>query len=306
MSDVKHVSGFVSIIGRPNAGKSTLLNILVGSKVAITAAKPQTTRNLIQGIWTAPNAQVIFVDTPGIHQSDSLLNRRMIQEIRTALKERDLLLYVADSTLAVGDQDRAAVQLLHGTPTPALLVLNKIDQLSDKRQLLPLIEAYKALFDFREFVPVSALTGEGLDDLRAAILRYLPEGPQYFPPDQITDLPERFLVAELIREKVIALTHEEVPHAVAVLVDAWEEKPNITRIAATIYVERPGQKAILIGSKGAMIKRIGTLAREEIESMLGRKVYLELFVKVHEKWRESPQFLNQLDWRTMVGAGRPA
>jgi GTP-binding protein Era len=306
MSDVKHVSGFVSIIGRPNAGKSTLLNILVGSKVAITAPKPQTTRNLIQGIWTAPNAQVIFVDTPGIHQSDSLLNRRMIQEIRTALKERDLLLYVADSTLAVGDQDRAAVQLLHGTPTPALLVLNKIDQLSDKRQLLPLIEAYKALFDFREFVPVSAVTGEGLDDLRAAILRYLPEGPQYFPPDQITDLPERFLVAELIREKVIALTHEEVPHAVAVLVDAWEEKPNITRIAATIYVERPGQKAILIGSKGAMIKRIGTLARQEIESMLGRKVYLELFVKVHEKWRESPQFLNQLDWRTMVGAGRPA
>ncbi len=299
----RFVSGFVSILGRPNAGKSTLLNALIGAKLAIVADKPQTTRTLIQGVWNAAGAQVIFLDTPGIHTPDSVFNRRMMDRIREALDERDVLVYVADATLPVHDADRDAVGLVKTAGTPAILALNKIDRLADKGRLLPLIQAYQSLHDFAEYIPISALHAHGVEELRKAILARLPEGPAYFPADHLTDQPERFLAAELIREKILRATQQEVPHSVAVLVDEWEEKPNVLRIAATIYVERDGQKGILIGSRGAMLKRVGTLAREEMESLFGRRIFLELFVKVRPHWREDPRFLDELDWRSMAGGG---
>lgn len=296
-----HVSGFVSILGRPNSGKSTLLNALVGTKLAIVTAKPQTTRALVQGVLTLPNAQIVFLDTPGIHAPDTLLNRRMMDSIRAALDERDLLLFLADASRPFGEKDEDAVRLIASTRAPVLLLLNKVDRVKDKAQLLPLIERYKAAYDFADYFPISALKSAGLDELRAAILARLPEGPAYFPPDYLTDQPERYLAAELVREKILAETREEVPHAVAVLVDSWEETPRLTRISATIYVEREGQKGILIGVKGSMLKRVGTRAREEMEVMFSRKVFLELYVKVQLRWREDPAFLEQLDWHSMAG-----
>jgi GTP-binding protein Era len=300
MSEGRFVSGFVSIVGRPNAGKSTLLNALVGTKLAIVADKPQTTRTNVQGIWNSEQAQVVFLDTPGIHKSDTPYNRRMMHEVRMALEERDLLLYVAEATRPLATEDEHALDMIRKAGTAAFLVLNKIDRLGDKAALLPRIEEYKARFEFLDYFPVSALRNDGLDVLRAEILKALPEGPAYFPTDQVTDQPERFLAAELIREKILHVTRQEVPHSVAVFVDAWEEKKTLTRIAATIYVERDGQKAIVIGSKGSTLKRIGSEAREEIEAMLGRQVFLDLHVKVRENWRESPEFLNRLDWRVQL------
>ncbi len=294
----RFVSGFISLVGRPNAGKSTLLNALVGAKVAIVAAKPQTTRTLIQGVVTLPGAQMIFIDTPGIHKPDTLFNRRMMETIRAALGERDLLVYVADVSTTFGPADEEALEVIAGTSTPVILVLNKIDRVKDKSQLLPLIERFKAAFDFAGYIPVSALKLQGLDQLRAAILERLPEGPAYFPSDHITDQPERFIAAEIVREKIFAGTHQEVPHSVAVIVENWEETPRLARISATIYVERAGQKGILIGARGAMLKQIGTQARLEMERLFGRKVFLELYVRVQPKWRENPSFLNELDWRS--------
>jgi len=300
MSDGFH-SGFVSLVGRPNTGKSTLLNALVGQKIAIVADKPQTTRTAIQGVVTLPGAQIVFVDTPGIHQADSPLNKRLMDTVRNALEERDLLLFVADATRAPGEGDRRAIDMLRKTGTAALLVLNKIDLVKEKARLLPLIEQYRAIHDFADYIPVSATRGKGLDELRKAILERLPEGPAYFPEDYVTDQPERFLAAELIREKVLAATRQEVPHSVAVMVDQWEETGRLTRIYATIRVEREGQKAIVIGTKGAMLKRIGTLARQEMEKLFGVKIYLDLHVRLQPRWREKPAFLNALDWRTMTG-----
>jgi GTPase len=297
----KLVSGFVSIIGRPNAGKSTLINALVGSKVAIVADKPQTTRTAVQGVWNGPGAQVVFLDTPGIHRSDTLFNRRMMQEVRAALEERDLLLYLADATRGVGEEDAKAIDMVRKASTPSLLVLTKVDLVPDKRMLLPRIESYRNTYSFEDYIPVSAVSGEGLDVLMKEVVKRMPEGPAYFPPDQITDQPERFLAAEMIREKILLETKQEVPHSIAVIIDNWEEGKKLTRISATIFVERPGQKAIVIGSKGAGLKRIGTLARQDIEQMLGRQIFLELFVRVRENWRQSPEFLSQLDWRTMTG-----
>lgn len=294
----RHVSGFVSIVGRPNAGKSTLLNALVGAKLAIVTDKPQTTRTGVQGVYTTDEAQIVFLDTPGIHKSDSLFDRRMISEIHAALEERDLLLYLVDATRRFTDEDVHALDMIRKSGTPAFLVLNKIDRVKEKARLLPLIEQYKSAMEFEEYIPISALTGEGLDDLKRAVIARLPEGPQYFPADEMTDQPERFLAAELVREKVLQETRQEVPHSVAVIVDHWQdEPPGLTRIGMTIFVEREGQKAIVIGSRGAMLKKIGTLARADIEQMLERKVFLELFVKVRENWRESPEFLTQLSWR---------
>ena len=291
------VSGFVSILGRPNVGKSTLMNALIGTKVAIVANKPQTTRTGIQGVLTLPSGQIVFVDTPGIHKARSSLNRRMMDSVREALDQRDLLLYVADSTAPFTTADREALDMVKKSQTPAFLVLNKIDLLKDKTALLPLIERYRAAHDFAEYFPVSARSP---DPLRAAILARLPQGPAYFPPDHITDQPERFLAAELIREKIIRETREEVPHSVAVMVDNWDEQPEITRILATIYVEKEGQKGILIGAKGAMLKSVGTRAREEMEQLFGKKIFLELHVKAQPNWRENKAFLNCLDWRTMA------
>ncbi len=294
-------SGFVSILGRPNAGKSTLLNALVGGKLAIVSEKPQTTRTAVEGVLNLGNAQIIFLDTPGIHKSITLLNQRMMETVRSALPDRDVLLYLADCTAAFTEEDAQALDALKRESAPTFLLLNKIDRLQDKRMLLPRIEQYRAVRAFDEYFPISAVTGEGLDQLRDAILARLKEGPAYFPPDYLTDQPERFLAAELIREQVLRETRQEVPHAVAVVVDQWEEKPRLTRIAATIYVERPGQKAIVIGAKGSTLKKIGSLARHEMETMFDRKIFLELFVKVQKNWRENPEFLKSIDWRAMRG-----
>ena len=298
MSGVPFRSGFVSVLGRPNAGKSTLVNALVGTKVAIVADKPQTTRISIQGVLHRPDAQVIFIDTPGIHRADSLLNKRMMQTVRAALHERDLLLYLTDASRNFTEADQQALDVLKREDTPAVLVLNKIDLFKDKSMLLPLIEKYRQTHEFTDYIPVSARTGDGLEALVEAILHRLPEGPAYFPPDHITDQPERFLAAELVREKVLHVARQEVPRSVAVTTDVWEETPRLTRIYASIHVEREGQKAIIIGLKGAVLKRIGTEAREEMEALFGRRIFLDLRVKVQPDWREKPAFLNSLDWRT--------
>jgi GTP-binding protein Era len=305
-AEAKHVSGFVSILGRPNAGKSTLLNALVGMKVAIVADKPQTTRTSIQGVLTEPGYQIVFLDTPGIHKAGSSIQKRMMDAVRDALHERDVLLFLIDASVPVSAQDRQAVTLLQKSEAPAIAVFNKIDLVKEKGKLLPLIEEYQKLHPFAAYVPISAWKSQGLDELKKEIVARLPEGPEYFPEDHVTDQPERFLVAELIREKALLLTREEVPHSVAVLIDKWEEAPpgteKATRIYATIYVERDGQKRILVGAKGSMLKRIGTMAREEIEKLLGMHIYLSLFVKVTPGWREKAAFLNAIDWRTMTGA----
>lgn len=297
----RYRAGFVSIVGRPNAGKSTLLNALVGEKVAITARQAQTTRTSIQGVVTLPHAQIVFVDTPGIHKSDNLFNKRMMDTVRGALEGRDIVLFVADATKPVGENDEHAVAVLRDAKN-ALLVLNKIDRLDDKRLLLPLTERYLSLHSFVEVVPLSATKRAGVDDLLQTIVKYLPEGERVFAEDYMTDQPMRFLAGEIIREKILRAAHEEVPHAVAVLIEQWEELPRLTKISATIHVERPGQKAILIGRKGELLKRIGTEARQEIEQMTGAKVFLSLFVKVKRNWREDPEFLHAIDWRAMVGS----
>jgi GTP-binding protein Era len=295
------VSGFVSILGRPNVGKSTLLNALVGTKVAIVADKPQTTRTIIQGVLTLSEGQIVFLDTPGIHKARSRFNRRMMESVREALSERDLLVYVASANAPFTEAEGEALDMIKKSGAPIILALNKIDAVKHKAALLPLLDQYRDAHDFAEYIPISALKSTGLDKLRRAILSRLPEGPPYFPADHITDQPERFLATELIREKIILKTREEVPHSIAVVIDFWEEKPKITRIGATIYVEREGQKGIVIGAKGAMLKVIGTEAREEMERLFGRKIFLELQVKTRPDWRENKAFLSMLDWRTMAG-----
>jgi GTPase len=296
-----HRSGFVTILGRPNAGKSTLLNALVGQKVSIVADKPQTTRTAIQGVMTTPESQVIFVDTPGIHKSDSAINKRMMAAVRASLEERDLLLFVADATEPFTEEDERALSLLRAGGPPVIAILNKIDAVRAKHDLLPLMEEYGKHYAFTACLPISALQEDGLDKLREEVISRLPEGPRYFPPDHVTDQPARFLAAELVREKILLATRQEVPHATTVFIDKWEETPQIVRIYATIFVERDGQKAIVIGAKGSMLKKIGTLARAEMESLFGIRIFLDLHVKVESSWREKPAFLNALDWRTMAG-----
>jgi GTP-binding protein Era len=300
MPENPHRAGFVSLLGRPNSGKSTLLNAMLGEKLAIVAPKPQTTRNVIQGVLTLPDAQIAFLDTPGIHKSESLLDKHLIRAVREAVEGRDLLLFLADATKSVGTEDSRALDLAGKSGTPMLLVPTKIDRVRDKSLLLPLIEKYRALHNFAAYVPVSAITGDGLTALRREIVARLPEGPPQFPSDYLTDQPARFLVAEIVREKILLETRQEVPHSVAVLVDRWEESGKVLKIAAIIYVERPGQKGIIIGSGGAMLKSIGTAARRDIEGLLSRKVFLELTVKEMPGWREDPAFLNELDWRSVA------
>ena len=296
-------SGFVSIIGRPNAGKSTLLNALVGEKLAIVTRKPQTTRNRIQGIINVqpktkrPAGQIVLIDTPGVHKPINSLNRRMMKEVYDALEGCDLLLLIVDATAKFGTGDRFVLDIVKKSGQPCFLLLNKIDAL-DKQKLLPLIAEYRSLHDFAEVIPISALKRDGLDMLLNTVVRTLPEGPRYFPKDQITDQPERFLVAELIREQVLLAAEQEVPYATTVLIEQYEEGARLTRIAATIYCERDGQKAILIGKGGATLKRIGSAARFQIERVLGMRVFLELFVKVKSGWRDSRQFVEETDWRS--------
>ena len=298
-------SGFVSIIGRPNAGKSTLLNKLVGEKLAIVTPKPQTTRNRILGIVNVPArkgrpaGQIVLIDTPGVHKPDSSLNKKMMREVHEALEGRDAILLIVDAAEKFGAGDRFTLQLVKKAGGTVFLLLNKIDRL-EKTRLLPMIAEYSQLHDFREVIPISALTGDGLELLLDRVMAALPEGPRYFPKDQITDQPERFLAAEIVREKMLFETAQEVPYASTVVVERWEESPRLTSIAATIYCEREGQKKIIIGRGGEMLKKIGTAARREIEHILGTKVFLELFVKVRPGWRESREFVEELDWRKQL------
>jgi GTPase len=295
-------SGFVSIIGRPNTGKSTLLNALVGEKVAIVTEKPQTTRTRIQGMVNLkaergrPAGQIIFVDTPGVHKPDSRLNRKMMQEIHAALESRDIILLMVDATEKFGPADQHVLDLVKRAGGTTFLLLNKIDKLH-KEKLLPLIDQYSKLHDFQEIIPISAAKQQGLDTLLDKVIRTLPEGPHYFPEDQFTDLPEKFIAAEIVREKILMKTGKELPYATAVVVERFEDSDRLLRIAAAIYCERDGQKAILIGKGGQKLKEIGTAARMDLERLLGKKVFLELFVKVKAGWRESAAFVDELDWR---------
>jgi GTPase len=323
-------SGFVSILGRPNAGKSTLLNALIGEKIAIVSNKPQTTRNRIQGIVEVPArkgrhaAQIVFVDTPGVHRPGSQLDRRMMQEVYEALESRDIVILMVDAARysepapegkkpspraeRESSEDAFVLQLIQKLDCPVFLVINKID-LVLRSKLLPLIERFRALHPFAEVIPISASKKDGLDTLLMKLVEYLPEGQRYFPKEQFTDQPERFLVAELIRERILLETGEEVPYASAVVVERFEEPEPVaakssrlplTRISAVIYCERSGQKAILIGKGGSKLKSIGAAARKEIESLLGTRVYLELHVIVEENWRESRYFVDSLDWRKQL------
>jgi len=296
-------SGYVCILGRPNAGKSTLLNALAGEKLAIVSPKPQTTRNRILGIvQVAPaknrsGAQVVLIDTPGVHKPDSSLGRKMMAEVREALEICHLLLLIVDITQKFGQGDQFSLEMAKRTGIPVFLLLNKIDLLKQKDQLLPAIDEYRKLYDFREIIPISAQKKQGLDLLVTKVVENLPKGEPYFPFDQLTDQPMRFMVAESIREQVLVATSEEVPYATTVVIDQFEEGAKLTRIAATIHCERDGQKRILVGRHGQMLKKIGTQARLQIEKMVGTRVYLELFVKVSPGWRESHNFLEELDWR---------
>lgn len=303
-------SGFVCILGRPNAGKSTLLNALVGEKLAIVSPKPQTTRNRILGIVQMPpekgrsGGQVILVDTPGVHKPDSSLGRKMMAEVREALEGCDLLLLIVDVTQKFGRQDEFSLEMAKKTGTAVLLLLNKIDLLPRKDQLLPIIAEYRQRHEFKEIIPLSARKRQGLDLLTQKLFENVPEGPRYFSEDQITDQPIRFMVAELIREQVLLATSDEIPYASAVTIDQFEEGDKLTRIAATIHCERDGQKRILVGKHGQMLKKIGTSARMQIEKLVGTRVYLELFVKVSPAWRESRGFIEELDWRRQYEDGR--
>ncbi len=300
-------SGFVCILGRPNAGKSTLLNALVGQKLAIVSPKPQTTRNRILGIVQVPKqkkragGQVVLIDTPGVHKPDTSLGRKMMSEVREALEGCDLLLLIVDVTRKFDKADEAVLDIAKKSGTPVFLLLNKIDLLrSQKDKLLPIIDGYQKLHAFKEIIPISARKPEGLDLLLHAVINTLPDGPRYFPEDQLTDQPARFMVAEIIREQVLLETSEEVPYATTVLVEQFQEGAKLTRIAAAIYCEREGQKRILIGKQGRMLKKIGTAARLQIEKMVGTRVFLELFVKVSPDWRESHAFVEELDWRRQL------
>jgi GTP-binding protein Era len=298
-------SGFVSILGRPNAGKSTLLNALVGEKLAIISPKPQTTRNRILGIIHVPSGrakrggQVVLIDTPGVHKPDSSLGRKMMVEVSEALEGSNVILLIADVMQKSAPADQFVLDMAKRSGTPIFLILNKIDRI-EKGKLLPIIEQWRKLHEFKEIIPISALKKNGLDVLLERLLEALPQGPKYFPEDQLTDQPTRFMAAEIIREQLLLGTKEEVPYSTTVIVDQFEEGLRLTRIAATIYCEREGQKRILIGKGGQMLKKVGTTARIHIEKMLGIKVFLELFVKVTPGWRNSRQFVEALDWRRQL------
>jgi GTPase len=307
-------SGFVCILGRPNAGKSTLLNALVGEKIAIISPKPQTTRNRIQGILhipprkSKPAAQVVLIDTPGVHRPESSLGRKMMTEVHEALEGCDLILLIADVSRKHDPNDQFVLEMAKKSGTPVFLLMNKIDRI-EKAKLLPLIEEYRKLHDFREIIPISALKRNGLDVLLDRVVESLPAGPRYFPEDQVTDQPVRFMASEIIREQVLHDTKEEVPYSTTVAIEQYEEGKQLTRIAAVIYCERESQKGILVGKGGQMLKKIGTAARLNLEKMLGTRVFLELFVKARPGWRDSREFVDQLDWRrqleNLIQPGKP-
>ncbi|MCM3637377.1 GTPase Era [Sporosarcina luteola] len=291
-------SGFISIIGRPNVGKSTFLNRVVGQKIAIMSDKPQTTRNKVQGVVTTDNSQLVFIDTPGIHKPKHKLGDFMVKSARNTLKEVDVIMFMVNANEPIGGGDRFIIDLLQNTETPVFLVINKID-LVHPDDLLTTITSYTKEYDFAEVVPLSALNGNNVERLMETLAKYLPEGPKYYPDDQVTDHPERFIISEFIREKVLHLTREEIPHSVAVVIEKIErdESRGLVDVAATIIVDRDSQKGIVIGKKGALLKEIGTKARHDIEMLLGSKVYLELWVKVQKDWRNKPGQLREFGFR---------
>ena len=288
-------SGYVALVGRPNAGKSTLLNRMVGEKIAAVSNKPQTTRHQIRGVITRPKGQIVLVDTPGVHQPGYLLNRRMMAAVHDAIEGVDLVCLIRDASVPTGNGDRFVLDLVKRSGKPALLLLNKTDRVDDKRQLLPLIEGYSREHEWRGVVPLSARTGDQLEDLVKEFIENLPEGEPIFEEDELTDQPMRTLVAEMVREKILHVTGEELPYVTAVVTERYEETSDeLTRIYCAVYVERASQKHIIIGKGGARLKEVGTEARRDIERLLGHQVYLELFVKVEEGWRDSPRALSEM------------
>ncbi|GKV68051.1 GTPase Era [Sporosarcina sp. NCCP-2716] len=291
-------SGFVSIIGRPNVGKSTFMNRVVGQKIAIMSDKPQTTRNKVQGVVTNEESQIVFIDTPGIHKPKHKLGDFMMKSAKNTLKEVDVILFMVNANEKIGPGDRFVIEMLKGTETPVFLVINKID-LVHPDDLLGIITSYVDEYDFAEIIPLSALNGNNVERLMDTLLSYLPEGPKYYPDDQVTDHPERFIISELIREKVLHLTREEVPHSIAVVIEkiSREKDKELVNVMATIIVERDSQKGIVIGKQGALLKQIGSKARRDIEMLLGSKVFLELWVKVQKDWRNKPGQLKEFGFR---------
>lgn len=293
-----HKSGFISIIGRPNVGKSTFLNRVIGQKIAIMSDKPQTTRNKVQGVLTKADAQFIFIDTPGIHKPKHKLGDFMMKVAQNTLKGVDVVLFMVNAEEGFGKGEEFIIEKFQSVKTPIFLVINKIDQIHPDK-LLSVIESYKEKYDFKEIVPISALEGNNVETLLEQLKEYMPEGPQYYPADQVTDHPERFIVSELIREKALHLTREEIPHSLAVLIDKMEKKDDkdIVHVMATIIVERDSQKGIVIGKQGKMLKEIGQRARLDIENLLGSKVFLELWVKVQKDWRNKMTQLRDFGFR---------
>ncbi|MCG1008980.1 GTPase Era [Salinicoccus sp. ID82-1] len=297
MTENEFKSGFVSIIGRPNVGKSTFMNKVLGQKVAIMSDKPQTTRNKIQGVHTTETSQMIFIDTPGIHKPKHQLGEHMMKVARNTLRETEAILFLVNVSEEIGRGDEYIIEMLRNTRTPIILVLNKID-LVHPDKLIEQIEVYKDKLPFSDIVPISALQGNNIDRLLEVLESYLPEGPMYYPEDRITDHPEHFIVSELIREKALHLTSQEIPHAIGVEVERMKENDQgLIHVQATIYVERDSQKGMVIGKQGKMLKEIGQLARMDIENLLGSKVYLELWVKVQKDWRNKSQFIRSLGYR---------
>lgn len=286
--------GYVALIGKPNVGKSTLLNAILGEKVSIVTEKPQTTRNKILGIKNLPNAQIVFVDTPGIHKPRHKLGEFMLRQSYEAIDSVDLIVLIVEPE-APSETELSIIERLRKKSIPVILTINKIDKVP-KPSLLPLIENYKEIFPFVEIIPISALKEDGVDRLVSKITEYLPSGQKLYPEDMITDQAERFLVSEFIREKIMKSTEDEIPYCIAVEIENWEETERLIRIRANIYVEREGQKVIIIGKKGVKIKKIGTEARLEIERFLGSKVYLELWVKVRKDWRKKDMILKSLGY----------
>ncbi|CAM3959604.1 GTPase Era [Paenibacillus alkaliterrae] len=293
----KFKSGFVAIIGRPNVGKSTLMNHLIGQKIAIMSDKPQTTRNKIHGVYTTNDTQIVFLDTPGIHKPQSKLGNYMMQTAESALKEVEAALFLIDASEGLGGGDRFIIEQLKKVKTPVFLVMNKIDKV-EPEQLLPMITQYNELHEFAEIIPISALKGNNIETLLEQISRYLPEGPQYYPADQITDHPEQFVCSELIREKILHMTRDEIPHSIAVTIEDMRVKENgVVYIGAVIFVERDSQKGIIIGKKGELLKEVGKQARKDIEALLGSRIFLELWVKVKKDWRNQERVLKDLGFR---------
>ncbi len=288
-------SGYAALIGRPNAGKSTLLNHLVGGKIAAVSNKPQTTRHKIKGIVTLDDGQIVFVDTPGVHKPGYLLNRRMMSAVHDAILSVNVIILMRDASVSTGNGDRFVLDLVKQSEKPAILVLNKIDKIKDKTELLPLMEFYAKEYDFVEIVPISALKGEAVDNLLRQIIKYLPEAEPLFAEDEMTDQSMRTIVAEMVREKILQTTGDEIPYVTAVVTEVYDESdPTITRIACAIYVERSSQKGIIIGKGGIKLKKIGTEARYDIEKLLDKKVFLKLFVKVVEDWRNRARDLDEI------------